>query len=210
MFENLDINQQIALISAGAALLGSLIGAITSLAAVWLTKKAQASGKISLFAKIVYSKNPTHKSWGYYKSSDRSGLFMQVSLWLDVINTSGISRIVRNMNLYAYAKKSEVASFVQIQRIGDGESLILMGDNESYTLVIPANSARRFNLEFILHEDEISVEKKEFDEIIVVYFDEKDKIHAFHLIDIDRCWVEGSLPLKKGWITLNKKCKYAK
>ena len=52
-----DLQIQSTLISAGAALLGSLIGAAASLLAVWLTKRVQASGKVSLYVKMVYSKS---------------------------------------------------------------------------------------------------------------------------------------------------------
>ena len=147
---NLSVDYQIALISAGAAILGSIIGAAASLLAVKKKKKIQASGKISLYVKIVHSKSTSHLPWGFYKSRQKSGLYFQVPLWLDVVNTCGISRVIRNFNLYAYKEKTEVASFIQVQRIGDGENAILLGDHESYSLVIPANSTRRFDLEFIL------------------------------------------------------------
>lgn len=106
--------------------------------------------------------------------------------------------------------KKEVASFTQIQRIGDGDSKIALGDNESYTLVIPANSARRFDLDFMLHESDIPTEDKSFDELILTYFDEKNKIHAFHFVDMEQCWVEGALKPKKEWITLDQRCNYAR
>lgn len=210
MLEALDINQQIALFSAGSALLGSVIGAGATLLAAWLTKKMQTSGKVSLYLKMVHSKGAVNEPWGFYKSRQRSGLFMQVPLWLDVCNTSGIPRIVRNVNLYAYKNGSEVASFTQIQRIGDGESKISLGDNEAYTLVIPANSARRFDLDFVLHEGDIPSTEKNFDELILTYFDEKDKIHAFHFTKIKQCWVEGALEMKREWITLDRRCDYAR
>ena len=135
---------------------------------------------------------------------------MNVPLWLDVCNTCGISRILRNVNLYAYYGKNEVAAFTQIQRIGDGNEAILLGENESYTLVIPANSARRYDLLFELHEQDIPSGSKEFDEIILTYFDEKNNIHAFHFVKPGRCWVEGPLDYINNWITLNKKCPYAR
>lgn len=141
IFENLDTNQWIALISAGAALLGAIIGALASLATIWLNKKIQSHGKILLYAKIVNSKDPIGKPWGFYKIKNKSELYMQVPIWLDVCNTCGISRIIRNVNLYAYANKNEVAVFTQIQRIGDGKEAILLGNNEAYTFVIPSNSA---------------------------------------------------------------------
>lgn len=210
IFENLDANQQIALISAGAALLGAIIGALATLAATWLNKKVQSSGKVSLYAKIVHSKGDINRPWGYYKSQYKLGLFMQVPIWLDVCNTCGVSRIIRNVNLYAYADKDEVAAFTQIQRIGDREKAILLGENESYTLVIPANSACRFDLSFILHEQELPPDKKAFDELILTYFDEKNNVQAFHFVKLNHCWVEGALRIEKQWITLNKKCPYAR
>ena len=117
IFEYLDANQQNALISAGAALLGAIIGALATLATTWLNKKIQSSGKVSLYAKIVHSKGEVNAPWGYYRSGIKSGLFMQVPIWLDVCNTCGISRIIRNINLYAYSDKDEVAVFTQIQRM---------------------------------------------------------------------------------------------
>lgn len=167
IFQNLDAAQQFALISAGAALLGAIIGALATLAATWLNKKVQSSGKVLLYAKIVHSKGEINKPWGYYKSRDKPGLIMQVPIWLDVCNTCGISRIIRNINLYAYSSKDEVAVFTQIQRSGNGEKAIPFGDDESYTLVIPENSARRFNLYFMLHEQELPPDRKIFDELIL-------------------------------------------
>jgi len=210
IFENLDANQQIALISAGAALLGAIIGALATLASTWLNKKVQFSGKVSLYAKIVYSKGEINRSWGYYRSHNKSGLFMQVPIWLDVCNTCGVSRILRNVNLYAYTGKDEIASFTQIQRVVEGEKTILLGDNESYTLVIPANCARRFDLNFILHEQELPTNEKAFDELILTYFDEKNNIQAFCFAKPNICWVEGPLRIEKQWITLDKKFPYAR
>ncbi|MPN29568.1 hypothetical protein SDC9_177021 [bioreactor metagenome] len=135
---------------------------------------------------------------------------MQVPIWLDVCNTCGISRIIRNINLYAYSGKDEVAAFTQIQRNGNGEKAIPFGDDESYTLVIPENSARRFDLYFMLHEQELPPDKKTFDELILTYFDEKNNIQAFHFVKPSQCWVEGALKTEKHWIPLDKKCLYAR
>lgn len=187
-----------------------MIGAFATLTATWLNKKVQSSGKVSLYAKIVHSKGIVNSPWGYYKGQNKLGLFMQVPVWLDVCNTCGVSRIIRNVNLYAYAGKDRVATFTQIQRIGNGEEAILLGDNESYTLVIPANCARRFDLHFMLHDQELPPDKKAFDKLILTYFDEKNKIQAFYFIKINQCWVEGSLKVEKQWIALNKKCPYAR
>ena len=210
MFGNMNIDQQIAVISAGAALLGSLIGAMATLLGTWLTKKMQENGKITLFVKPVFSHSDVKRWSGFYRSESKPGMLLQIPVWLDVCNTSGIPRIVRNVNMYAYKAKKEIAPLVQIQRIDNGKKTILLGDNESYTLVIPANSSKRFNLEFVLLEHDVESDQKDFDELILSYFDEHNRIHAFHFLKIDSCWVEGELSLEKKWISMEKRCNYAR
>lgn len=207
-FEDLSPDIQSAIVSGIIGLLGAVIGALATLVATWLTKKLQTSGKVSLFAKMVYSKSSVDKACGYYQCQTEPGLCLRIPLWLDIVNTSGISRIVRNVNLYAYSDKKQIATFTQIQRIGDGESKIPLGSNEAYTFVIPPNSACRFNVEFMLKETELSPDEKEFDEIVLSYFDEKNRIHAFHLINVGFCWVEKKIPIEKQWITLDEECHY--
>ena len=210
MLRSLDINQQIALISAGAALLGSLIGAAATLLGTWLTKRMQESGKVTLHVRPVYSRGEVNNWSGFYKSQTSQGLFLQIPVWVDVCNTSSISRVVRNINLSAYKDKKEVAELTQVQRLGDGDSAIELGDHESYTLVVPANSARRFDLEFILREQDLPVDQKEFDELVLSYFDEKNRIHAFFFAKVESCWIKGPLSLKKEWMSMVKRCNYAR
>jgi hypothetical protein len=200
------VNFKLVLISAGAALHGAIIGAIATLAATWLNKKLQYSGKVSLFLKIVHSKI-SGDPWGFY--GNNNNLNFQIPVWLDVCNTSGVSRIIRNVGLIAYLGNKEVASFVQIQAFGD-ENRVAFGDNESYTLVVPSNSARRFQMLFALHENDLSSENKMFDEIVLRYYDERNCIHAFYLIKPEKVWVRGALSNVKDWITLDKKFKAAK
>lgn len=208
MFENLDMNLQVAIITAGSALIGAVIGVVGSLLSVWINRRWQIKGKLSLHIKFVYSKCKPYYSWGFYHIPGTIDLCMQIPLWLDVVNTSGISKVVRNINIYAFKDKKEIASFNQIQRIGNGESVIILGNNESYTLVIPANSALRFDLEFDLKENDIVSENKEFDELVISYFDENNKIHAFKLAKINKCWIEGELDKEKNWIDLKDYCDY--
>lgn len=207
-FENLSPDMQSAIVSGIIGLSGAVIGALATLVATWLTRRMQKSGKVSLFAKMVYSKSSADKACGYYRSQLGPGLYLRIPLWLDIVNTSGVSRIVRNVNLHACFQNKEIASFTQIQRIGDGKSEIPLGNNEAYTFVIPPNSACRFNVEFMMKETELSTDEKEFDEIILSYFDEKNRIHAFHLINIDFCWMEKKIPMEKQWIALDEECHY--
>lgn len=197
---------QSAIVSGAIGLLGAIIGAMAVIASTWFAKKLQSSGKVSLFVRTESSKGNVRP--GCYLSNGYHELFMRIPLWIEIINTCGISRIVRNLNLYAYADKEEVAAFTQLQDIGYKEE-ILLGDKGSYTFVIPANSACRFDVEFILRESEVPQNKRPFDEIVLTYYDEKNRIHAFNLPNIDFCWCQGEFKAEKEWITLDKECSYA-
>ena len=100
-FENLSPDMQSAIVSGTIGLIGAVIGAVAAIASTWVAKKLQTVGKVSLFAKMVYSKGPVEKACGYYHCQNESGLYLRIPLWLDIVNTSGISRIVRKVTVYA-------------------------------------------------------------------------------------------------------------
>lgn len=210
MFENLTPDQVNNLISAGSGLLGAVIGAGATLLSTWMARKMQMSGKVTLHIKNVFSTSDVHHPCGYYASQEKSGLYMEVPVWLDVCNTCGVSKVIRNVSLHAYYQHKEVAEFTQIQATTNGGNRISLGESEAYTVVVPENSARRFQMEFMLHDQDLSADSKEFDELILTYFDEKNKIHAFHFMDIDQCWIKGQLDVPRQWITLDRRCKYAR
>ena len=210
MLADLTPDQINSLISAGAGFVGAVIGAGATLLSTWLAKRLQTNGRVFLYARIVHIPTGNHQTWGYDISGTKPGLYLMIPLWLDVCNTSGVSRILRNVNLSAYFNKKEVASFTQIQRSGDGGNAIQFGENGAYTVVVPANSAKRFEMLFMLHETELPDKSKEFDELILTYFDEQNKIHSFHFASIEQCWVRGALPEQKEWITLDRRCRYAR
>lgn len=214
MLENLTPDQIDNLIFAGAGLVGAVIGAGATLLSTWLTKKLQTSGKVTLHIALVGSEARNGLTFGFYEEEFAEGLVMRVPIWLDVCNTSGISRIVRNASLFAYCNKELVAEFAQIQAVDMGEKRKALGDQESYTVVVPENSARRFNMEFILRKQDIPKENKQFDELIFTCFDEKNRINAFHFMNVQNCWIEGPIHTEDEWstkwITLKRRCRYAR
>ena len=205
ILEKMDVNQVMALISAGAALLGAIIGAVATIATTWLNNKLQHVGKVRLFAHIVCFE-PTQEQWGFYNID--GVLYFQIPIWLDVCNTSGVSRIIRDVNLYAYLGDKEISAFEQVQAYG--KNRVALGDNESYTLVVPANSARRFNMFFTLSENELSSDNKSFDNVVLKYFDEENSIHACCFARPEKIWKQGSLKSVKNWITLDQEIKLSR
>ena len=202
----LDLQMQIAIISAGAALLGSLIGALATILSSWVTRKTQYIGKVTLYVKIVYEKTNEErnasrtKTWRFQQ--DGNCKMMVVPIWLEVCNTCGAPRIIRDVNLYAFKGNNEVATFTQIQRKGEGEKAIKFGNNESYTLVITENNAQRYEMMFALREDEIDSRDKVFDALVLQYFDENNGKHSYLLSTIPECWHIGELKRPREWVSL--------
>lgn len=214
MLENLTPDQINNLISAGSGLVGAIIGASATLLSTWLAKKLQVAGKVTLHVALVGSATGDGITCGFYSGHFDNGPIMRVPIWLDVCNTSGVSRIVRNVSMHAYYNKKHVAEFAQIQAVDIGKKRMGLGDQESYTVVVPENSAKRFSMEFILKRQDVSTKDKQFDELVLTYFDEKNKIKAFHFMNVQNCWLEGPIcandEWRTKWNTLKRRCRYAR
>lgn len=197
---------QIALLSAGAGLVGSIIGVAGSWLSIWLQKMVNASGRISVHTRIVYSKW-NKKTWGVERN-DEGRLFFHIPIWVDICNTSNMPQIVRDLNVYGYKNHREVAIFTQAQGSGKEENYFVYANNGAYTFVIPPNSACRFNLEFSLKQSEVESEDRDFDELILAYYDNKNRFKRFKFIEIQDAWAIGERPRVKQWKTMDCEVKY--
>ena len=197
----------IAKISALSALAGSIIGALATLSSTWLTKRLQEKGNVSVFCRLVGSL-ADGKEFGIYKSDDRSGLVMRVPMWVEVCNTSGISRFVRDVNVVGCIGKREVCEFIQFQAYNLGEqNQVIYGDNQAYTLVVEGNSTRRFQVEFAIKQVEISEKDRNIDSLWIRYYDEKNRKHIkeFYKISDNPVWSIRKFDYKRRWFEVSGK-----
>lgn len=193
----------IAKISALSALAGSIIGALATITSVWLNKKIQESGKVKVFCRFVASKGDG-KEFGIYNAGDGSGLIMRVPMWIELCNTSGISRYIRDINIVAFKDGKEISEFTQFQGQNIGkENELSYGNNQAYTLVVEANNTMRFNVEFSLKESDI--ENIQIDTLKMRYYDEKNKCHFKELYKIsdNPVWSIRKFEIKKQWIEVS-------
>ncbi|WP_304770237.1 hypothetical protein, partial [Ileibacterium valens] len=124
-----------------SSLLGGVIGAGATIFSVWLSHYLQKRGKIKLYIKHVYSP-VNEKPWGFYQEGTDS--VIQVPLWVDLINTAGVSKVVRNLNIIAYFSGERLTEFTQIQYQSSlNQSTRSFGNDGSYSFVIPPNSVMR-------------------------------------------------------------------
>lgn len=194
-----------AVLSGVFALVGAIIGVAGSLSAVFLTRAMQKHGKITLHARIVGSRiDSLHRTWGYRQTYQ--GISFHIPLWLDICNTSDVSKIVRNVNLCIIKDRTIIADFIQFQGNGmnpQDPDTVIMANEGAYSFVVPPNSVLRAELEFGLKKNDLKAEDQEFDSIYLTYFDEKDCLKIFFLENIPAPhWVLGVLPRPTNWKTL--------
>lgn len=197
----------IAKISALAALGGSVIGALATLASTWLAKHMQEKGSVSVFCRLVASK-PDGREFGIYQSGDGTGMIMRIPMWIEVCNTSGISRFIRDINVVGCIGKKEVCEFIQFQGNNLGkENEILYGNNQAYTFVVEGNSTRRFQVEFAVKQFELSEEDRNIDSLWIRYYDEKNRKHIkeFYKITDNPIWSIRKFDYKKRWFEASGK-----
>lgn len=147
-------------------------------------------------------------SLGYIETTH--GLSLHVPLWLDICNTTGVSKIIRNISLLAYKDSNFVAEFSQCQGNTNNPNkpgAIILGDEGAYTTVVPANSSKRLILEFDLLQGSIAPGTNQFNKLWLSYYDENDRQLRYYLIDVDASWIKGTLVSPKQWITLDKPCR---
>ena len=185
------MNQEILLLVIGAA-----IGFISSIATTIINKKLDKSGELRLYYKIVYRKN-TLKTWGFIDSNE--GMLFQVPLWLEIHNTSNVTKIIRNFNLVLFKNDSPLVKMTQINsQVVNKETTEWYGDKGTYSFVIEPLSIKKFDLLFVIKQKDLK-SSFEFDEVRISYFDSKDKEHISKLTQINSAWRIESLPRDHEW-----------
>ncbi|WP_304685060.1 hypothetical protein [Ileibacterium valens] len=183
-----------------SSLLGGVIGAGATIFSVWLSHYLQKRGKIKLYIKHVYSP-VNEKPWGFYQEGTDS--VIQVPLWVDLINTAGVSKVVRNLNIIAYFSGERLTEFTQIQYQSSlNQSTRSFGNDGSYSFVIPPNSVMRERVMFMLKLSELVPGNTSFDKLCLSYFDEFEKEHIYYVANIESCWKFRSFSRPREWIKL--------
>ena len=184
--QGLDRDVILIMIGAGISLFSSIIVLIA-------TNYIQSLGKLRIYVKIVATAS-THMRWGVYESE--GNLSFHIPLWIEFHNTSSSNKVVRDFNLFVFTNGKMLGAMTQINRIGQNN----MGNEGAYSFVIPPQSISRYECHFILKSD--SINRMDFDEIRVSYFDKKDKQRWTHMKSIENCWRLGAQTTDGLWISL--------
>lgn len=178
---------------------GAILGFAFSILTILITNAMQKSGKLFIYTKIVYAKIGYHQTWGAQNSSD-GGLAFHVPLWVEILNTSNVPKVLRDFNLYLFNNGTEIEKMTQINKISEEN----LGIDGSYSFVIGPRSISKIDCHFIIKQRELP-EGSVFDEIKISYYDTKNKQKIVHFKSFSDCWSTSARKKDKNWIILNGK-----
>ena len=78
-------------------LCSALVGIVTAMFTIWITEKHKHKGKILIDAKIPNRPDISKRTWGFQEN--RGIQIFLVPLWLTISNSSGVSRVLRRVDL---------------------------------------------------------------------------------------------------------------
>lgn len=191
---NNNIGFEIFLVFAGA-----ILGFTFSILTMLITNAMQERGKLFIYTKIIHAKVGNHQTWGALNSSD-GGLAFQVPLWVEILNTSNVPKVLRDFNLILFNNGIEIKGMTQINKAAEEN----LGIDGSYSFVISPRSISKIDCYFMIKQRDLP-EDAIFDEIKVSYYDTKGKQKLIHFKSLSDCWSISPRNKDINWIILNGK-----
>jgi hypothetical protein len=192
--------------------IGGVIGFIASVGTMVVQRLLDKTGELKLYY-IIYCGESVTEEFGFSDSAE--GMSFMVPIKLEILNTSNISRIIRDVTLLMYNQGKCIGSMIQIHNItntsykngipNDSKTTTFGGEKNSYSFVIPPRSIQHEHCLFLYDSPQGEVGKPAFNEIKLRYYDENDKEKLFHIRNIEKCWEFGNLKGDDDWILLNTK-----
>jgi hypothetical protein len=186
-------------------LAGGLIAILSSIATLFITNIINRQGTLKIYKKIVHSKANHEKTWGFYNGTD--GLYFQIPLWIEVVNTSNSSKIIRNINAHLFREDKEIGHMLQINKIQNSSENreVYLANNGSYSFVIEPRSIKRYDCHFKVNRSSLN-NNDIFDEVKIAYLNDKDKLIICSLLKIkkEECWLIKKCVKDDDWTLLSK------
>ena len=184
-----------------STIVGAAIGFISSIGIILVQRGFDRAGKLEIYTKMVYDRISGSHSWGFQNTRD--GLFLNVPIWIEIQNLTNSPRILRDINLVLVSNGKELATMRQTNRANiEGEGVHLFANEGSYSLSIDGGQIKQIDCHFLL---EANSDRPVFDEILLRYFDEKDRAHKFSLGHVNGDWSIKEFPCDGNWGKLKEK-----
>lgn len=175
---------------------GAILGFSFSIFTMLITNAMQKSGRLIIYTKIVHAKVGNHQTWGALNSSD-GGLSFQVPLWVEILNTSNVPKVLRDFNLILFNNGIELKRMTQINKAAEEN----LGIDGSYSFVIGPRSLSKIDCYFMIKQSNLP-ENAIFDEIKVSYYDTKGKQKLVRLKSLSNCWSTSQRDIDNDWMLL--------
>lgn len=196
-------------------LIGAAISFASSAGILFVQNLIHKIGKLNIYC-VVCRGNKQLDSVGFYTSNSNPGIISFVfPIKLEILNTSNIPRIIRDVSLWLYLNGKSVAQAEEIHTISSSQFPIAQktvlenygGDKNMYSFVAQPKSIQREHCLFIAKAPKDDIEKYSFDEVCLSYFDEHDRKNVFLVRKIEHPWKIGVLPADNDWILLKHRRK---
>lgn len=175
---------------------GALLGFTFSILTMLIANAMQEHGKLFIYTKIIHAKVGYHETWGALNSSD-GGLAFQVPLWVEILNTSNVPKVLRDFNLILFNNGIEIKRMTQINKAAEEN----LGIDGSYSFVISPRSISKIDCYFMIKQKDLP-EDAIFNEIRVSYYDTKGKQKLVHFKSLSDCWSISPRSKDNSWILL--------
>ncbi|SFN71883.1 hypothetical protein [Proteiniclasticum ruminis] len=173
-------------------IVGAIIGFVSSILTTLTIGFLNTFGKVELYVKI--SSTSSFRKWGFVNQiGNEISLFLP--LVIQIQNTSKTTKIVRDLNVYAYNNGRCVGRFTQAPVSKNGK----YGNNGSYTFLCNPTSIENYECLFTISNNEV---RTSFDELRIQYFDTRNKKKKFKFRDIDNCWIDAPRDFDESWSNL--------
>lgn len=162
--------------------IAAFLGFAFSILTMVITHIMNNRGHLTIYGKIVHCKFNRKETWGVQKNKEGEIVF-HVPLWLEILNTSNTTRVIRDLNLGLFNNGEQIGLMTQVNKT-DQESY---GCEGAYSFVISPRSLLKVDCHFKKEKNDLS-QGSIFNEIKVVYYNEKNKKRSLLLKKIDDCW----------------------
>jgi hypothetical protein len=177
-------------------IVGAIIGFVSSIFTTLTLGLLNSLGKVELYVKI--SSSNSFRNWGFVNQvGNEISLFLP--LVIQIQNTSKTTKIVRDLNVYAYNNGRCVARFTQAPISKNRKGITQYGNNGAYSFFCKPTSIEHYECLFTISNTDISTS---FDELRIKYFDTRNKKRTFKFRDIDNCWIDAPRDFDESWSKL--------
>lgn len=185
-------------------IIGAVLGLLASLITILIQRILDKHGELNIFYRLSYQVGGNGASWGF--GDNGSGeLFFLVPITYEFQNTSNVTRVIRDVNLLLYNDNVLVDKMLQIEHTnvkeskGEAKNYCFGTEKGSYSFVIEPRSIQRQKCEYLYLIDRDSKEEKNFNKIMISYYDERNKEKKFFTRNLETCWDKKNYPADEEW-----------